>query len=156
MKNIVLIILSLVVFYIVSIFVFPRLQLQISNALRLQDFDSFIVEQKQKLDDFVNSNILDNVNNVTNSALEIKQNIETQVETFSSWVQNVWNKLDEVRDNINKTSDSINSTLNSIWELKESVSNVIPTSSWTTNQAKIEELTRKIQEQKTSIGEVQN
>lgn len=156
MKNIVLIILSLVVFYIVSIFVFPRLQLQISNALRLQDFDSFIVEQKQKLDDFVNSNVLDNVNNVTNSALEIKQNIETQVETFSSWVQNVWNKLDEVRDNINKTSDSINSTLNSIWELKESVSNVIPTSSWTTNQAKIEELTRKMQEQKTSIGEVQN
>lgn len=156
MKNIVLIILSLVVFYIVSIFVFPRLQLQISNALRLQDFDSFIVEQKQKLDDFVNSNVLDNVNNVTNSALEIKQNIETQVETFSSWVQNVWNKLDEVRDNINKTSDSINSTLNSIWELKESVSNVIPTSSWTTNQAKIEELTRKMQEQKTSSWEVQN
>lgn len=156
MKNIVLIILTLVVFYIVSIFVFPRLQLQISNALRLQDFDAFIVEQKQKLDDFVNSNVLENVNNVTNSALEIKQNIETQVESFSSWVQNVWNKLDEVRDNINKTSDSINSTLNSIWELKESVWNVIPSSSWSTNQAKIDELTKKIQEQKSLSWETTN
>lgn len=151
MKNLILVILSIFVLYIVSIFLFPTLQLKVSNALRLQDFDAFVVDTKNNLNKYIEENILSKFSEVTNSALEIKQDVTNQVETFSSWVQNVTNKLDEVRTNVNKTTESINSTMNSIWELKDSFWNIVPSWTWTWSidtQAKIEEYTKKLQQQK--------
>jgi peptidoglycan hydrolase CwlO-like protein len=126
MKKIIFLILLCFVLYIVSIFAFPSISTLIWEKLWLTWFNESVVKIKKDFNEFVlGFDVTGKYNDTKNQALEIKQNIETQVKETKG-------KIEVIQNNVDKTTQAVDNLWKTTNDLKNSVSDIIP-GSWTGN-----------------------
>lgn len=130
MKKIVLFILSVIVLYIVSIFVFPSASSYIWERIWLIGFNNWVIKIRDEVNEFFTwFDIMGKYKDTKDSALEIKQNIEVQVQDTKQKIEVIQTKVDETGKAIEQTRDSLNNTVNTLNELWNSISDIVPSSS---------------------------
>lgn len=140
MKKIILFVVALFVTYIISIFALPSVSSYIWEKFWLTGFNNWVISIRDGFNDFItNFDVIGKYKETKDSALEIKQNVETQVqetkqkiETIQTNVEKTSQAIDETTKAVNNTLDSLNDLGNSIWDIVPS-SNSWNTNSWTTN-----------------------
>lgn len=132
MKKLIYFILSIFVIYVLWVFLFPKTLYPISEKLWLTWFNKWVIAIRKDFNDFItNFDVFSKYGDTKDKTLEIKQNIETQVNDTKTKIEEVQNNVDNVTNSITETKDSINKTVDSINQLQNSVVNVaIPANSW--------------------------
>lgn len=156
MKKICIFIWLIGALYFVSIFTFPVYADKIAWILWLEKINAHVREFKSIFEETLTSyDLFGKVKDTTTEALELKQNIETNIEQTQQKIQTIKTNLDETKNAINQTTQWIDNTLKSIDKLKESVVDVVPTSVSGTlqTQQKIEEIRSNINQTKTAVQE---
>lgn len=135
MKKIILFILSVIVFYIISIFLLPSVSSYLSEKLWLIEFNNSVIKIRSDFNDFItNFDITWKYSETKNSVFEIKQNVENQVWETKKQIETIQTSVEKTKASIEETTNAVNNTINSLNELQQSIVNVLPkTSSWETN-----------------------
>lgn len=135
MKKIILFILSVIVFYIISIFLLPSVSSYLWEKLWLTEFNNSVIKIRNDFNDFItNFDITWKYSETKNSLFKIKQNVENQVWETKKQIEAIETSVKKTKDSIEETKNAVNNTINSLNELKQSIVNVLPkTSSWETN-----------------------
>ncbi len=127
MKKVILFIVSIVVLYIVSIFALPSVSSYIWDKIGLTNFNSWVIQVRDEVNEFFSSfDVIWKYKDTKDSALEIKQSVEVQVQDTKQKIEEIQIKVEETGKAIEQTKDSINQTVNTINELWTSISNIVP------------------------------
>lgn len=127
MKKIILFIMVIILFYIVSIFVLPSVSSYIGEKIWLTWFNNRVIQLRDEFNEFVtNFDIMWKYKETKDSALEIKQTVESQVGETKQKIETIQTKIDETEKAIEQTKESVNQTLNTLQELQKSVTDIIP------------------------------
>lgn len=130
LKKWVLSVFALVVVYIVNLFVFPQFMQALWEKVWLSGVNNHIFQLREDIDNFVQwIDIL----HYKQKALEVKQNVESQVDDTRKKIEDIQIKVDETGKAIEQTKDSINQTVNTLGELWNTIGNIIPSSSTTSS-----------------------
>lgn len=135
MQKIIYAILALIILYIVSIFAFPSVSSYIWEKVWLTGFNESLIKVKADVEDFItNFDVIWKYKDTKDQALEIKQNVETQVEETKQKIETIQTNVDKTAKAIDETTKAVNNTMDSLNELWNSISNVVPwTLTWETN-----------------------
>lgn len=135
MKKIISLILLLIGLYIISIFLFPSISSSIWEKIWLTWFNESVIKVKKDFDDFImNFDVIWKYKETKDSALELKQNVETQVQETKKQIEVIQTNVDKTTKAIDDTSKAVNNTVNSLNDLTKSIKDVVPTSSsWSSN-----------------------
>ncbi len=126
MKKAILIILSIFVLYLVSIFALPSVSSYIGEKVWLTEFNSWVIKARDEVNEFFSSfDIIWKYKDTKDSALEIKQNLEIQVQDTKVKIEEIQTKVDETGKAIDETTKAINNTVNTINDLGNSISNIV-------------------------------
>ncbi|MGE4444079.1 MAG: hypothetical protein AB7E37_03755 [Candidatus Altimarinota bacterium] len=126
MKKAILIILSIFVLYLVSIFALPSVSSYIGEKVGLTEFNSGVIKARDEVNEFFSSfDIIGKYKDTKDSALEIKQNLEIQVQDTKVKIEEIQTKVDETGKAIDETTKAINNTVNTINDLGNSISNIV-------------------------------
>lgn len=123
---------ALVALYFISIFAFPSVSSSIGGKLWLTAFNQSVIQLRDDFNDFVtNFDVIGKYKDTKDQALEIKQNVETQVQETKQKIETIQTNVDKTAKAIDDTTKAVNTTVESLSELQESIVNVVPKSaSW--------------------------
>lgn len=132
MKKIILFLAALVVFYIVSIFIFPSVSSYIWEKIWLTWFNDNVIKIRNDFNDFItNFDVVWKYKDTKDDALKIKQNVEIQVWETKKQIETIQTNVEKTKASIDETTKAVNNTVNSLNELQNSIVNVVPlTASW--------------------------
>jgi len=134
MKKILLFLASIVVFYIISIFIFPSVSSYIWEKLWLTWFNNSVIKIRNDFNDFItNFDVVWKYKETKDSAFEIKQTVESQVWETKKQIETIQTNVEKTKNSIDETTKAINNTIDSLNELQNSIINVVPkNSTWST------------------------
>lgn len=132
MQKVIFFILGLIVLYIVSIFASPSLSSSIGEKIWLTWFNSWVMKVRDDFNDFItNFDVIWKYKDTKDQALEIKQNVEIQVQETKTKIETVQTKVDEVWKAIDDTTKAIDNVSKTASELTKSIGDIVPkTWSW--------------------------
>lgn len=132
MKKAILFLLVIFVLYILSIFAIPSVSSYIWEKLWLTWFNNWVVKIRDDFNDFItNFDIIWKYKETKDSALEIKQTVESQVWETKQKIETIQTNVDKTAKAIDETTKAVDNTINSLNELQESIVDVVPKSaSW--------------------------
>lgn len=131
MKKIISVVLFLIGLYIILIFTAPSISSSIWDKLWLIWFNQKIISLRDEFNKFiVNYDFIWKYNDTKNKVLEIKQNVETQVDDTKKKIEVIQTNVDKTTKSVNNTTKAINDTMNSLNELQNSVVDIIPSSTY--------------------------
>lgn len=135
MKKILAFIFLIVWIYILLIFISPVVANNIWEKIWLLNFNNNLIETKKGIEDFiVNFDLVWKISETKKDALEIKQNVETQVQETKQKIETIQTNVDKTAKAIDQTTKAVNETVNSLNELQKSIWDVVPSiGTWTTN-----------------------
>lgn len=133
MKKVIFLILLLIVSYILSIFVFPSFSKYIWEKLWLTWFNTSVVKIRNDFNEYITSfDMKWKYNDTKEQALEIKQNVETQVNETKKQIEVIQTNVDKTAKAIDDTTKAINNVVKTSSDLTQSITNVIP-KTWSGN-----------------------
>lgn len=123
----------LIVSYIISIFAFPSLANSIWETFWLKWFNSSVIKLRDDFNNFItNFDMKWKYKDTKDQALEIKQNVETQVNETKKQIEIIQTNVDKTAKAIDDTTKAIDNVSKTASELTKSIVDVVPkTSSWT-------------------------
>jgi len=125
MKKILLIIFTIIIFYIISIFMFPNISNYIWEKFWLIKFNEKVILFKHKLDNFIlNTDIDWKIIQTKDKAVNIKQNIDTNIDNFRD---NLTDKTNKMRD----SKDDITNNIETLIDTKDNIINTLDNLTWT-------------------------
>lgn len=127
LKNILLWIVIMFVWYILLIFTSPKIAWNIANILGLNWFNEFVLKLKSGYDQTVTNlptkeEVLDTYEKVYSWAIEVKTNVK-------NWINTTKNTIDDIRETLSWAED----TFNDIKDWVNKAKDFIETASWTLN-----------------------
>lgn len=139
MKKIILIILIIIVCYTLSIFAFPIKSDFIWEKIWLTNFNQEVRKIRDDFNDFItNFDLIWKYKNTKNQAVDIKNNIENQIQDTKNKIEEVQKQVDETQKAIEDTTNSINNSVDKLNNLKNSVWDIITpidnSNSWNINK----------------------
>lgn len=118
---------AIIVLYFISIFAFPSVSASIWEKLGLTWFNNSVIKARDDFNDFItNFDVLWKMKDTKDQALEIKQNVETQVEDTKKKIEVIQTNVDKTAKAIDDTTKAVNNTVNSLNELQNSIVDVVP------------------------------
>lgn len=132
MKKIISFILLLIGLYIISIFTFPSISSSIWEKLWLTWFNQKVITLRDEFNDFIiNFDLMWKYKDTKNQALEIKQNVETQVNDTKQKIETIQTNVDKTAKAIDDTTKAIDNVSKTASELTKSIGDIVPkTSTW--------------------------
>lgn len=132
MKKTISFILLLIGLYLISIFVFPSASSYIWDKIWLTWFNSWVLKVRDDFNDFItNFDVVWKYKETKDSALEIKQTVDSQVQDTKQKIEVIQTNVDKTSKAIDDTTKSVNNTVDSLNELQNSIIDVVPkTWSW--------------------------
>lgn len=122
MKKLILFILIIFVVFLVWIFLFPKTTSDIFSNFWLQNFNQKILDSKEKVSSFFGEfDLIKKFQETKDKTLEIKQNVEWQIENTKEKIETIQTNVDNTTKAINESVDSINKTVDSLNDLQKSV-----------------------------------
>lgn len=126
--------------YFMTLFIAPNVAAKLGEILWLTEFNTLVIEKKDAFYQFITwYDMMEKYQDTKNDALEIKQNVSTQIQQTTTDIQtqvqdtkdkieNVQTKVEQTQQAIEQTTQSVNHTIDSLNELQQSIVDVIP---WT-------------------------
>lgn len=135
MKKVILFIISLIVLYIISIFALPSVSSYIGEKVWLTGFNNQVIKIRDEFNNFItNFDVIWKYKDTKDSALEIKQTVESQVIETKQKIETIQTNVEKTTQAIDETTKAVNNTIDSINELWDSIWDIVPSSSsWNTN-----------------------
>ena len=145
MQKILALILLIVWVYLTLIFVSPVAANNIWEKIWLLEFNKKLTLVKENVEDFIlNFDVMWKFSKTKNDALEIKQNVETQITETKQKIETIQTNVEKTTKAIQDTTKAVNNTVDSLWELQKSILDIVPlsqtwdvntwvTSTWTKN-----------------------
>ncbi len=138
MKKTILILLIIIVCYILSIFAFPIKSDFIWEKIWLANFNQEVRKIRDNFNDFItNFDLIWKYKYTKNQAIDLKNDVENQIQDTKSKIEEVQKQVDETKKSIEETTNSINNSVDKLNNLKDSVWNIITpidnSNSWNIN-----------------------
>ena len=119
MQKILALILLIVWVYLTLIFVSPVAANNIWEKIWLLEFNKKLTLVKENVEDFiVNFDVMWKFSKTKNDALEIKQNVETQITETKQKIETIQTNVEKTTKAIQDTTKAVNNTVDSLWELQ--------------------------------------
>lgn len=126
---------AIIVLYFISLFAFPWVSSYLGEKLGLTGFNQSVLQARDDFNEFVTSfDVVWKFKDTKDQALEIKQNVETQVEDTKKKIEVIQTNVDKTSKAIDDTTKAVNNTVNSLNELQNSIVDVVPWSASGTTQ----------------------
>lgn len=127
MLKVIYFICAVAVMYFVSIFALPSVSSTIWETLGLTAFNQSVIKVRDNFNEFItNFDVIGKYKDTKDQALEIKQNVETQVEDTKKKIETIQTNVDKTAKAIDETTKAVNTTVDSLNDLQESIVNVVP------------------------------
>lgn len=130
MKKIIAVVLFIVASYILCIFALPGVAWSIWWILWLTSFNDSVIKTRDEFNTFVTSvDIMWKYKDTKDQALEIKQNVETQVNETKKQIEVIQTNVDKTAKAIDDTSKAIDNVIKTSSDLSNSIRDVVPKTS---------------------------
>lgn len=121
-------ILAFIVLYVACLFTFPQQMLSIWEKVWLSGINESILGTKNMIDEFVESfDFQGKYDTTKKNAIEIKQNVESWVQTTKDTIEDIQNKADQAQQLLEDTKQSAQETLDNFGKVKDTLDDMIPT-----------------------------